>query len=110
MSNPKQAAQGSAATAKEKLTFKQMTGRQKTVFVLKLTVSILSFGMLFPNLMSDSRRLLPRKACGAGLFHFRGPCIATLPERPGTSLYATAWRGTCAGSSDWRSVARLTSR
>jgi hypothetical protein len=53
MSNPKQAAQGSAATAKEKLTFKQMTGRQKTVFVLKLTVSILSFGMLFPNLMSD---------------------------------------------------------
>jgi hypothetical protein len=49
----KQAAQGSAATAKEKLTFKQMSGRQKTVFVLKLTASILSFGMLFPNLMSD---------------------------------------------------------
>jgi hypothetical protein len=54
MSDPKQAAQGSAATAKkEKLTFKQMSPRQKTVFILKLTVSILSFGMLFPNLMSD---------------------------------------------------------
>jgi hypothetical protein len=54
MSNPKQAAQGSAATAKkEKLTFKQMSRGQKTVFILKLTVSILSFGMLYPNLMSD---------------------------------------------------------
>jgi hypothetical protein len=52
MSNPR-AAQGSAATAKQKLTFKQMSPRQKTVFVLKLTVSILSFGMLFPNLMND---------------------------------------------------------
>jgi hypothetical protein len=53
MSNPQQAAQGSAATAKKKLTFKQMSPRQKTVFVLKLTVSILSFGMIFPNLMND---------------------------------------------------------
>jgi len=52
MSNPQQAAQGSAATA-EKLTFKQMSPRQKTVFVLKLAVSILSFGMIYPNLMSD---------------------------------------------------------
>jgi hypothetical protein len=53
MSNEKQAAQGSAATAKQKLTFKEMSGRQKTVFILKLVVSILSFGMIFPNLMSD---------------------------------------------------------
>jgi hypothetical protein len=53
MSNPKQAAQGSAATAKEKLTFKQMSGSQKTVFILKLAVSIVSFGMIFPNLMND---------------------------------------------------------
>jgi hypothetical protein len=53
MSNEKRAAQGSAATAKQKLTFKQMSGRQKTVFILKLVASILSFGMLFPNLMSD---------------------------------------------------------
>ena len=53
MSNPQQAAQGSAATAKEKLTFKQMSPRQKTVFVLKLTVSILSFGLIYPNLMNE---------------------------------------------------------
>ena len=53
MSNQKPAAQGSAATAKQKLTFKQMSGRQKTVFVLKLAVSILSFGMIFPNLMNE---------------------------------------------------------
>ena len=53
MSNEKQAAQGSAATAKQKLTFKEMSARQKTVFILKLVVSILSFGMIFPNLMSD---------------------------------------------------------
>lgn len=52
MSNP-HAAQGSAATAKQKLTFKQMSRRQKTVFVLKLAVSILSFGMIFPNLMNE---------------------------------------------------------
>ena len=39
--------------SKQKLTYKEMSGRQKTVFILKLIVSILSFGMLFPNLMSD---------------------------------------------------------
>ena len=49
----KPAAQGSAATAQHKLTFKQMNGKQKTIFILKLTISILSFGMIFPNLMSD---------------------------------------------------------
>jgi len=53
MSNPQQAAQGSAATAKEKLTFKQMSPGQKTVFVLKVIVSVISFGMIFPNLMND---------------------------------------------------------
>lgn len=52
MKHSQQAAQGSAAPA-EKLTFKQMSPRQKTVFVLKLAVSILSFGMIFPNLMND---------------------------------------------------------
>ena len=36
-----------------KLKFKQMSGRQKTVFILKLAASILSFGILFPNLMSE---------------------------------------------------------
>ena len=48
------AAQGSAATAQQKsLTFKQMNPRQKTVFILKLAVSIISFGFIFPNLMND---------------------------------------------------------
>ena len=50
----KQAAQGSAATAQQqKLTFKQMSPMQKLVFVCKLTLSILSFGFLYPNLMTD---------------------------------------------------------
>jgi hypothetical protein len=52
MSNPKPVAQGSGV-AKEKLTFKQMSGGQKAVFILKLAVCILSFGMVFPNLMND---------------------------------------------------------
>ena len=39
--------------ATKKLSFKQMSAGQKTVFVLKLTVSIVSFGLIFPNLMSD---------------------------------------------------------
>jgi hypothetical protein len=30
-----------------------MTGRQKLVFVLKVTICIVSFGMIFPNLMHD---------------------------------------------------------
>ncbi len=49
----KPAAQGSAATAQRKLTFKQMSPRQKFVFVVKLAVSIVSFGFIFPNLMGD---------------------------------------------------------
>ena len=49
----KKAAQGSAATAQQKLTFKQMSPQQKFVFICKLVLSILSFGFLFPNLMSD---------------------------------------------------------
>ena len=36
-----------------KLKFSKMSPKQKTVFVLKLTASVLSFGILFPNLMSD---------------------------------------------------------
>jgi hypothetical protein len=47
MSNPKQ------SNPKQKLTFKQMSPGQKTVFILKLAVSIVSFGMIYPNLMSD---------------------------------------------------------
>jgi hypothetical protein len=52
MKDSKQAAQGSAATAK-KLKYRDMTGRQKAVFITKLVLSILSFGFLYPNLMGD---------------------------------------------------------
>ena len=52
MSNPKQSAQGSGG-AKKGLSFKEMSGGQKTVFILKLAVCIMSFGMVFPNIMSD---------------------------------------------------------
>ena len=45
------AKQGSAATAKK--PFKDMTPREKFFFICKLTVCILSFGMIYPNLMSD---------------------------------------------------------
>jgi hypothetical protein len=33
--------------------FAQMTGRQKAVFILKLAICIVTFGMAFPNVMSD---------------------------------------------------------
>jgi hypothetical protein len=52
MSNPQQSAQGSGG-AKKSLTYKQMSAGQKTVFILKLAVCIVSFGMIFPNIMSD---------------------------------------------------------
>ena len=52
MSNPQQSAPGSGG-AKKGLTFKEMSGGQKTVFILKLAVCIASFGMIFPNIMSD---------------------------------------------------------
>jgi hypothetical protein len=52
MSNPQQSAQGSGG-AKKGLTFKEMSEEQKTVFILKLAVCIVSFGMIFPNIMSD---------------------------------------------------------
>jgi hypothetical protein len=46
------AAQGSAATAQQKsLTFGQMSPSQKAVWILKLAVSIISFGFIFPNIM-----------------------------------------------------------
>ena len=31
----------------------EMSAKQKTVFVFKLTLSIISFGFVFPNLMND---------------------------------------------------------
>jgi hypothetical protein len=43
MENPKQ--QG--------VPFEQMKPGQKVVFILKLAVCILTFGIVFPNVMSD---------------------------------------------------------
>lgn len=53
MTDRKQAAQGSAATARTSTPFRDMAPAQKLKFILKLTVCILSFGMIFPNVMSD---------------------------------------------------------
>lgn len=53
MSDVKQAAQGSAATADKSLPYAQMSAGQKMVFIGKLAISILSFGFIFPNLTSD---------------------------------------------------------
>ena len=36
-------------SSEQKAKFREMTPRQKTVYVLKIVVSILSFGMIFPN-------------------------------------------------------------
>jgi hypothetical protein len=33
--------------------FRRMTGSQKAWFILKLAVCIVTFGMAFPNVMSD---------------------------------------------------------
>ena len=41
------------AAQEKRLTFKQMSLSQKVVFVCKLTLSIVTFGFAFPNLMSD---------------------------------------------------------
>jgi hypothetical protein len=40
-------------TPKKSMPWKEMTGQQKFKFVCKLAVSIISFGFIFPNLMSD---------------------------------------------------------
>jgi hypothetical protein len=53
MSDPKQAAQGSAATAQRPLRYREMAPLQKVKFVLKLAVCLLSFGFIFPNMMSE---------------------------------------------------------
>jgi hypothetical protein len=53
MSNEKQAAQGSAATARKSTPYKEMKTEQKLKFIFKLAICIISFGMIFPNVMSD---------------------------------------------------------
>ena len=48
--------QNSAPSPKARRTgrpFSQMTGRQKAVFIVKLALCIVTFGMAFPNVMSD---------------------------------------------------------
>jgi hypothetical protein len=49
----KHAAQGSAAPATTSIPYRDMTPRQKAVFICKLALSILSFGFIYPNLMND---------------------------------------------------------
>ena len=46
-------AQGSAAPAQQSLKYSDMSPKQKAVFILKVAVSIMSFGFIYPNLMSD---------------------------------------------------------
>jgi hypothetical protein len=51
MSNPKQAAQGSAATAQRTLKFDEMQPLQKVQFVLKVAVCMISFGFIYPHIL-----------------------------------------------------------
>jgi len=47
------ASQGGAAKAQQPRAYKDMTPSQKFRFVLKVAACILSFGFIFPNVMSD---------------------------------------------------------
>jgi hypothetical protein len=51
MSHPKQAAQGSAATAQRTLKFDEMMPLQKLKFVLKVAVCMISFGFIYPHIL-----------------------------------------------------------
>ena len=51
MSNPKEAAQGSAATAQRTLKFDEMRPLQKVKFVLKVAVCMISFGFIYPHIL-----------------------------------------------------------
>jgi hypothetical protein len=42
-----------APTPPPALKFSEMTRRQKIVFVLKVAVCVISFGMIYPNIMND---------------------------------------------------------
>ena len=52
MSEQKQAAQGSAATA-ERVKFDQMSLGQKVKFILKVAICMLSFGFIYPHILSE---------------------------------------------------------
>jgi hypothetical protein len=53
MASPKHAAQGSAAPAQQSLKFRDMSLRQKAVFIVKLTLCIVSFGFIYPHILID---------------------------------------------------------
>ena len=46
-------AEAQTQTTTTSIKFKDMTRKQKIVFVLKVTVCIISGGMIYPNVMSD---------------------------------------------------------
>ena len=46
-------AEAQSQTRQTSTKFKDMTPKQKLFFVLKVTVCIISGGMIFPNVMSD---------------------------------------------------------
>jgi hypothetical protein len=46
-------AQSQAKSQTTSIKFKDMTPKQKLVFVLKITVCIISGGMIYPNVMHD---------------------------------------------------------
>ena len=48
-----QGAQGSAAPAEKSPKYRDMTPTQKAVFILKISISVISFGFLFPHMWGD---------------------------------------------------------
>jgi hypothetical protein len=44
---------GNVNKADQGLPFKKMTRNQKVIFILKLSVCIMTFGLAFPHVMSD---------------------------------------------------------
>jgi hypothetical protein len=44
---------GGAMPEAQSVKFSDMSRRQKFVFVLKVTVCLISFGMIYPNIMHD---------------------------------------------------------
>ena len=46
-------AQSQTQSQSTSIKFKDMTSKQKLVFVLKVTVCIISGGMIYPNVMHD---------------------------------------------------------
>jgi len=53
MSKQHKAAQGSAAAAESKVTFKNMSGTQKLAHIGKACLFFLTLGFAFPNIFTD---------------------------------------------------------